>query len=194
MIRDILLFVIIKVWIRRFYIWKSGIRSHAALHGFLNFLPHQYWSLWEQQGGKQIVSLALKQETSPVSLQSEHKKVLPSYWKVMNIPFVCRVIIQENITLFYTEPVLKTFLCCLYVTVVNFSMELIMNRSHRFLQSVITVADMILYQHSTKKAACFQFIGSNSMSLPEELLAKYFPLLFFPDEAFSFAFYIFLLI
>lgn len=85
----------------------------------------------------------------------------------------------ENITLFYRELVLKTFLCCLYVTVVNFSMELIMNRSHGFLQSVITVADMILYQHSTKKAACFQFIGSNSMALPEELLAKYFLPLFF---------------
>lgn len=134
------------------------------------------------------------ENTSPVSLQSEHKHVLPTYWKVMNIPFVCMVIIQKNITLFYRELVLKTFLHCLYVTVVNFSMELIMNRSHRFLQSVITVADMILYQHSTKKAACFQFIGSNSMSLPEELLAKYFLLLFFPDEVFSFTFHISLLI
>lgn len=92
---------------------------------------------------------------SPVSLESEHKQILPTYWKVMNIQFVCRVIIQKNINLFYRELVLKTFLRCLYVTVVNFSMELIMNRSHGFLQSVITVADMILYQHSTKKAACF---------------------------------------
>lgn len=89
----------------------------------------------------------------------------------------------ENITLFYRELVLKTFLGCLYVTVVNISMELVMNRSHGFLQSVITVADMILYQHSAKKAACFQFIGSNSMALPEELLAKHFLPLFFPDEA-----------
>lgn len=134
------------------------------------------------------------ENTSPVSLQSEHKHVLPTYWKVMNIPFVCMVIIQKNTTLFYRELVLKTFLHCLYVTVVNFSMELIMNRSHRFLQSVITVADMILYQHSTKKAACFQFIGSNSMSLPEELLAKYFLLLFFSDEVFSFTFHLSLLI
>lgn len=136
----------------------------------------------------------LEQQTSPGSLQREHRQVLPTCWKVVNIPCVCRVIIQKNITLFYGELVLKTFLRCLYVTVVNFSMELIMNRSHRFLQSVITVADMILYQHSTKKAACFQFIGSNLMALPQELLAKYFLPLFFPDEAFSFALYISLLI
>lgn len=38
---------------------------------------------------------------------------------------------------------------------------------------------MILYQHATKKAASFQFIGSNTMSLPEQLLAKYFLLYFF---------------
>lgn len=68
---------------------------------------------------------------------------------------------------------MKTFLCCLYVTVVNFFMELIIKRSCRFMQSVITVADKWFYINIQQwKAACFQFIGSSSMSLPEELLAK----------------------
>lgn len=68
---------------------------------------------------------------------------------------------------------MKTFLCCLYVTVVNFFMELIIKRSCRFMQSVITVADKWFYINiQQRKAACFQFIGSSSMSLPEELLAK----------------------
>lgn len=98
------------------------------------------------------------ENTSPVSLQSEHKHVLPTYWKVMNIPFVCMVIIQKNITLFYRELVLKTFLHCLYVTVVNFSMELIMNRSHRFLQSVITVLTWFCINIQQKKLPVFNLL------------------------------------